>query len=139
MDEDGLFQFGHRKDYRPDVAQVKVHLSTLDPLGLPLTTTVVRGNCADDPLYVPEINAVQRALGGGGKTSIGDGKMGAEATRASVASRQDYSLCPLAGTQMPAAALAQLITPGTTGAPALTPIAAPSGGTRKQAEQVAAG
>lgn len=139
VDEDGLFQCGHSKDHRPDLAQVKVNLSTLDPLGLPLTTTVVSGNCADDPLYVPEIKAVQRALGCGGKTYIGDCKMGAEATRAYVASSQDYYLCPLAGKQMPAAALAQLITPVTTGAQALTPIAAPSGGMRKKAEKVAEG
>lgn len=139
VDENGLFQCGHSKDHRPDVAQVKVNLATLDPLGLPLTTTVVSGNCADDPLYVPAIKAVQRALGCGGKTYIGDCKMGAEGTRAYVASSQDYSLCPLAGKQMPAAALAQLITPVTTGAQALTPIAAPSGGTRKKAEKVAEG
>lgn len=139
VDEHGLFQFGHSKDQRPDLAQVKVNLSTLDPLGLPLTTTVVSGNCADDPLYVPEIQAVQRALGRGGKTYIGDCKMGAEATRASVAWSQDYDLCPLAGTQMPAAALAELLTPVTTGAQALTPIPAPSGGTRQQAEKVAEG
>jgi transposase len=33
---EGLFQFGHSKDHRPDLPQVKVMLSTLDPLGLPL-------------------------------------------------------------------------------------------------------
>src|SRR6266487_3991955 len=36
---EGLFQFGHSKDYRPDLPQVKVSLSALDPLGMPLTTT----------------------------------------------------------------------------------------------------
>src|SRR5713226_8279601 len=40
---DGLFQFGHSKDHRPDLPQVKVNLSALDPLGLPLTTTIVSG------------------------------------------------------------------------------------------------
>lgn len=59
---DGLFQFGHSKDHRPDLPQVKVNLSVLDPLGLPLTTTIVNGNCADDPLYVPEIKCVQASL-----------------------------------------------------------------------------
>src|SRR5229473_8066839 len=74
---DGLFQFGHSKDHRPDLAQVKVNLSVLDPLGLPLTTTVLSGQCADDPLYVPEIARVQQVWGRGGKTYVGDGKMGA--------------------------------------------------------------
>ncbi len=32
--EDGLFQFGHSKDHRPDLPQFKVMLVTLDPLGL---------------------------------------------------------------------------------------------------------
>ena len=49
VDENGLFQFGHSKDHRPDLPQVKMNLSALDPLGLPLTVTVVGGNSADDP------------------------------------------------------------------------------------------
>src|SRR6266540_3717150 len=39
--EDGLFQFGHSKDKRPDLPQLKVLLATLDPLALPLVTNVV--------------------------------------------------------------------------------------------------
>ncbi len=53
---DGLFQFGHSKDHRPDLAQVKVMLATLDPLGLPLVAQVVSGEKADDPLYIPAID-----------------------------------------------------------------------------------
>jgi transposase len=48
--ESGLFQFGHRKDYRPDLPQVKVMQAVLDPLGMPLGTDVVSGERADDPL-----------------------------------------------------------------------------------------
>ncbi|MCB1921713.1 MAG: hypothetical protein KDJ28_17305 [Candidatus Competibacteraceae bacterium] len=73
---DGLFQFGHSKDHQADLPQVKISLSTLDPLGLPLTTAVVRGNSADDPWYVPEIQRVQQTIGVGGKTYIGDCKRG---------------------------------------------------------------
>ena len=40
VSEEGLLQFGHSKDGRPDLPQVKINLSVLDPLGLPLTTTV---------------------------------------------------------------------------------------------------
>lgn len=139
VDEHGLFPFGHSKDHRPDLAQVTVNLSTLDPLGLPLTTTIVSGNRADDPLYVPAIKHVQQALGPGGKTYIGDWKMGAEATRASVAKSQEYSVCPLAGKQLPAEALAKLLAPVTRCEQALTPIYAPASGTRKKAETVAEG
>lgn len=35
---EGLFQFGHSKDYRPDLPQVKVMQAVLDPLGMPLAT-----------------------------------------------------------------------------------------------------
>jgi len=31
--EGGLFQLGHSKDHRPDLAQVKIMLASLDPLG----------------------------------------------------------------------------------------------------------
>src|SRR6266571_1213604 len=41
--EDGLFQLGYSKDHRPDLPQLKVMLSALDPLGLPLVTQVVAG------------------------------------------------------------------------------------------------
>jgi transposase len=44
----GLFQLGHSKDHRPDLAQVKVMLSSLDPLGLPLASQQVEGSKADD-------------------------------------------------------------------------------------------
>jgi transposase len=108
---EGLFQFGHSKDHRPDLPQLKVNLSLLDPLGLPLTTTVVRGNCADDPLYVPEIQRVQANLARHGLTYIGDAKMAALATRGFVADSGDYYLCPLPSTQVSEAALAQLLAP----------------------------
>jgi transposase len=48
--EDGLCPCGHRQDHRPDLPPVKVMLSALDPLGLPVATDVVPGQRADDPL-----------------------------------------------------------------------------------------
>jgi len=59
----GLFQLGHSKDHRPDLAQVKLSLSSLAPLGLPISTTVVKGNAADDPLYEPEVSRVRETTG----------------------------------------------------------------------------
>jgi transposase len=125
VDENGLFQLGHSKDHRPDLPQVKINLSALDPLGLPLTTTVVSGNRADDPLYVPEIQRVQQTVGVGGKTYVGDCKMGALATRAWIAQSGDYYLCPLAGNQMPAATLDALLAPVFGGEQPLEPVYAP--------------
>src|SRR4030042_6239257 len=58
---EGLFQFGLSKDHRPDLPQVKVMLSSLDPLGLPIATQVVAGGRGADTLYVPAIN--QRRTG----------------------------------------------------------------------------
>jgi transposase len=98
-------------DHRPDLPPVKISLSALDPLGLPLTTTVVSGECADDPLYGPEIKRVQQTLGAGGKAYIGDCKMGALQTRAFIAGSGDYYVCPLAGKQLPAEELEKLLSP----------------------------
>jgi len=110
LDELGYFQFGHSKD-RDDQPQIKVAIATLDPLGMPVTTFVVPGNCADDPLYVPEIQKVQQAFGEGGKTFVCDCKAAALATRAYVASTKDYYLCPLPESQIPAEKRRDLLQP----------------------------
>jgi len=55
ISQDGLFQFGESHDHRPDLPQLKVMLSALDPLGLPRATQVVAGKVADDPLYLPAV------------------------------------------------------------------------------------
>src|SRR5512145_2677391 len=96
----GLFQFGHSKDYRPDLPQVKVMQAVLDPLGMPLATDVVSGERADDPLYVPCIERVQQSLGRSGLLFVGDCKMAAHATRAFIALAGDYYLCPLPQVQL---------------------------------------
>lgn len=107
--EDGLFQFGHSKDHRPDLPQIKVLLATLDPLGLPVVSAVVSGERADDPLYRPAIAQVRRTLGRRGLLYVGDCKMGALETRAAVVAAQDYYLCPLAATQVPPELLEQYL------------------------------
>jgi transposase len=56
-----LFQFGHSKDHRPDSPQVKIKLSALDPLGVPLGVTIIGGQRADDGLYVPVAVLSQQA------------------------------------------------------------------------------
>ncbi len=111
VSEDGLFQLGYSKDPRPDLPQLKVMLSALDPLGLPLVTQVVAGNAADDPLYLPAIKQVSQSLPGHGVLYVGDCKMAALSTRAYVQAQGDYYLCPLANTQMPDAELDAYLQP----------------------------
>src|SRR5215204_417217 len=94
----------------PELPQVKIAAAVLDPLGLPLTTAVVPGNAADDPLYVPTIQQVQQTLGRGGRTYVGDCKMAALATRAYLASSSDFYLCPLSQSQLPLEQRQQLLT-----------------------------
>ena len=120
--EDGLFQFGHSKEHRADLPQLKINQSALDPLGLPLSTTIVSGECADDPLYVPEIRKVQALLGQQGLLYVGDCKMASFETRAFLAASHDQYLCPLSAVQMPAAALQALLAPVWAGAQSLIPI-----------------
>jgi transposase len=98
---DGLFQFGYSKDRRPDLPQVKVVLSALDPLGMPVATEPVSGNRADDPLYIPAITRVRDGLEQNGLLYIGDSKMGAIETRAFVQAGRDHYLCPLSKVQLP--------------------------------------
>jgi transposase len=104
---DGLLQFGHSKDRRPDLPQLKVVLATLDPLGVPIVTEVVSGERADDPLYLPAIARVRSSLLQRGLLYIGDCKMSALATRAGIQAGHDFYLCPLAATQVDAATLEQ--------------------------------
>src|SRR5215510_9918648 len=108
---EGLFQLGHSKDHRPDLPQVKIAMSVLDPLGLPLTTTVVAGQTADDPLYLPEIAKVRQVARTIGLTYVGDCKMAAMGTRAEIVAHQDYYLCPLSAKQIPDAELDCVLDP----------------------------
>lgn len=119
---DGLCQLGHSKDGRPDLPQVKINMSTLDPLGLPLTITVVSGEKADDPLYLPEIRKVQATLEKSGVTYIGDTKMAALETRAAIAGSNDFYLCPLPSVQMPKSELEKILAPVWDRTQPLTPI-----------------
>lgn len=111
VSEDGLFQYGHSKDHRPDLPQLKVMLSTLDPVGMPLVTSVVSGNRADDPLYLPAIAAVRQSLQRSGLLYIGDVKMAAIDTRTTIAAQDDYYLCPLSEVQVPRDQLLEWVTP----------------------------
>ncbi len=118
---EGLFQFGQSKDGRPDLPQVKVMLSTLDPLGMPVAASVLPGQCADDPLYIPAVRQVRKAVGQG-MMDVGDCKMGALATRAFLQAGGDDYLCPLSEVQMPPEALETYLTPVWQDEQALPPV-----------------
>jgi transposase len=135
--EDGLFQFGHSKDQRPDLPQVKVVLSTLDPLGMPVATQVVSGEKADDPLYIPAIDQVRAGLGRSGLLYVGDCKMMALETRAHLQRGGDYYLGPFSATQIPQAMLDEYLRPVWAEEQPLTPVY--RSGTDGKKEKIAEG
>jgi transposase len=98
--DDGLIQFGISKG-RSDLPQIKIPLATLDPYGLPLCISTVKGNCADDPQYLPTIRRVRSNLQKSGLIYVGDCKMGAIAIRADIMKWRDYYLCPLSEVSFP--------------------------------------
>jgi len=109
--EDGLFQFGHSKDGRPDLPQVKVMLSALDPLGLPLTTQVVSGEKADDPLYIPAIEQVRQGLQKSGMLYVGDCKLMSLSTRTYLQAGADFYLGPFSKVSLPDETLENYLQP----------------------------
>lgn len=122
---EGLFQFGHSKDHRPDLPQVKVVVASLDPLGMPLVTQVLSGEKADDPLYIPAIDEVRAGVGQRGLLYVGDCKLMALATRAHLQAGGDYYLGPFSAVQMPATTMDEYLAPVWTGAQALTGVERP--------------
>ena len=98
VEEEGLFQYGHSKDHRPDLPQFKIILGSLDPMGMPVATLAVEGNAADDGLYIPTIKQARQVFGEGGQLYVGDSKMSALQTRAFIQAGQDFYLTTLAQT-----------------------------------------
>jgi transposase len=95
VEPDGVMQFGHSKDHRPDLAQLKLMAAGAQPTGHLLACDVHPGNAADDPLYVPLIERVRGLVGRRGLLYAGDCKMSAVETRAHIARHEDYYLVPL--------------------------------------------
>ncbi len=114
-----LFRYGQSKDHRPDLAQFKAMLASLDPLGMPLATLVLPGNEADDGLYLPAVKQARQVVGQGGRLYIGDAKLAALATRASLQADGDYYLTPLPLTGEVPELLRSLIAPVWSGKQAL--------------------
>ena len=109
VNEEGLLQLGHSKDHRPDLGQLKLVLACLDPLAMPLATEVLSGEHADDGTYLPMIARVREGLGKQGLLYVGDCKMAAIQTRASIQKHADLYVCPLSCVQVPLDQLRQEI------------------------------
>jgi len=92
---EGLLQFGHSKDHRPDLPQVKLMAAVAQPTAHGIACDIVPGNCSDDPLYVPLIHRVRDQLKQKGLLYMGDCKMAALATRADLVAHGDYYLTSL--------------------------------------------
>jgi transposase len=90
-----LLQLGRSKDHRPDLPQLLVMAAAVEPSGHLLGADVHPGNRADDPCYLPLIERVREMLGRTGLLYLGDCKMAALATRASIVAHGDYYLMPL--------------------------------------------
>jgi hypothetical protein len=109
VNEEGLLQWGHSKDHRPDLPHITMALATLDPFGVPLASDVHSEEQADDPVSVPLIDRVHQGLERAGLLYVGDGKMADENTRAHLQAQGDVSLGPLSALPVPLATLAQYV------------------------------
>jgi transposase len=92
---EGLLQFGHSTDHRPDLPQVKIMAAAAQPTSYPLASVVVPGQSADDTLYRPLLHTLRDQLGKSGLLYAGDCKMAALETRADIVQHQDYYLTVL--------------------------------------------
>ena len=106
-----LIRYGHSKDQPPVLAQLKVMLAALDPLGAPLVTQIVSGNCADDGLYIPAVDQARSVIAKNGLLYIGDSNMEALQSRAHLVAGEDYYLTPLSRKGEQAQLLTELLQP----------------------------
>lgn len=90
-----LFQVGKGKNGLY-ATLFKMMVASLDPLGMPIAVDVVAGNRADDPLYVPVYRRVKETVREQGLLVVGDSKMSALSTRATIVNGKDHYLTPLA-------------------------------------------
>ncbi|HBY98524.1 MAG TPA: hypothetical protein DEP84_32035 [Chloroflexi bacterium] len=90
-----LFQVGKTK-HGQYATQFKLMLASLDPLGLSVAVDVEAGNRADAPLYIPSYQRAKTMLARDGLLVVGDSKMSARLTRATIEAGRDAYLTPLA-------------------------------------------
>jgi transposase len=109
-DRHSLFQVGKAKNGQY-ATQYKMMLAGLDPMGLTLAVDVVSGSRADDPLYLPCYRRVKQVLPEEGVLVVGDSKMSALNTRATMVAEDDFYLTPLAHRKDEPGLLEELLAP----------------------------
>jgi len=105
-----IFKMGKAKNGSYET-QYKMMLAGLDPMGLVLAVDVVSGNRADDPLYIPCYNRAKKTINQDGLLVVGDSKMSALETRATIVLGKDYYLTPLAHAKDEPGLLDELLDP----------------------------
>lgn len=105
----GDFQYGHSKQHRPDLPQLKTMVAALDPLAMPLFSLTVSGNTADDVLYLPVIQELIASLSLVYQLFVGDAKMGSLAIRSFLQLNNQYYLVPLSQKQCTPARLSEYL------------------------------
>lgn len=94
-----LFKMGYSKQHRSDLPQIKAMVATLDPLSMPLAIEVVSGEQADDGLYIPVIDKVNKTLDQDGLFYVGDAKLGSLENRSHIHRSGNKYLMPLSKKQ----------------------------------------
>jgi transposase len=90
VNEEGVMPWGHSKDQRPDLPQLKLLAAAAEPSGHLGACDIQPGQCAADPLYTLLIQQVRGLLGRTGLLYAGDCKMAALATQTEIAAHQEY-------------------------------------------------
>jgi transposase len=93
--KNGILQFGHSKNHRPDLLQFKQGLAVLDPAGVPILSETLAGNRADDPCYLPAWRRMVDTIGNPDFLYIADCKAASHETRAAIDHEKGYYLFPL--------------------------------------------
>ncbi len=93
--KNGILEFGHSKNYRPDLLQFKQGLATLDPAGVPILSETFAGNRADDPCYLPAWRRMVQTIGNPDFLFIADCKAASCETRSAIDHERGYYLFPL--------------------------------------------
>jgi len=91
----GILEFGHSKNYRPDLLQFKQGLATLDPAGIPILSETLPGSRADDQCYLPAWRRMVKTIASPDFLFIVDCKAAAHDTRAAIDHEKGHYLFPL--------------------------------------------
>jgi transposase len=105
----GLLNFGHSKNYRPDLLQFKQGLGTLDPAGIPIFTETMAGNEADDGRYVKAWRRITRTVGHSAFLYIADCKAASQENKGIIDKENGCYLFPMPMTGNTPEVLKQLV------------------------------